>query len=86
MSESLREIEEVLRGRFPSAAIRGDGRSAFLLIEHAGKSVELSWDGPTGWWIEGWDQPEDDARSTAEWHAASAEEAVQTVEEWLIDR
>ena len=55
----LDDLKSELQQRGLSASVRGQGRAAFLFVEHDGKAVEIS-DHEGQWWVEFWDASEDE--------------------------
>jgi hypothetical protein len=67
-----------------SVSLRGDGRAAFLLVEHDGKAVEIS-DHEGQWWVEFWDASDDeDAAPATDQFFPTLDQAVDATTCWLL--
>jgi hypothetical protein len=66
--------------------LRGEGRAAFLFVEHEGKAVEIS-EHEGRWWVEFWDANEDEnAPAVRDQFFATSSQAVDATTGWLLHR
>jgi len=86
IDKNLDELKLQLERRGLAASVRGQGRAAFLFVEHNGKSVEIS-DHEGRWWAEFWDASEDeDAAPLKDSFFATLGQAVDATVAWLLPR
>ncbi len=81
---TLDDVKSALQKRALPVSSRGEGRAAFLFVEHDGKSVEIS-EHAGRWWVEFWDASEDDdAAPVKDEFFSSAEHAIEATVGWLV--
>jgi hypothetical protein len=74
----LRVAEYVAGG-----SLRGEGQGSFLFVQHAGRAIELSLH-EGRWWIQFWERSDDDDSPPQQEHwAASEDDALHAVVDWL---
>jgi hypothetical protein len=79
----LEQLRELAFNEFERCSVRGEGKAAFLFIEHAGRAVEVSKDADE-WWVEYWEASEDEnAPPVHEETLATAELAIRNVRDWF---
>ncbi len=61
---TLDALQSELQQKGLRVSLRGDGRAAFLFVEHDGKAVEIS-DHEGQWWVEFWDASDDEDAAPA---------------------
>jgi hypothetical protein len=82
--KSLDNLKIELQRRGLCMSSRGEGRAAFLFIEHGGKAVEIS-DHAGRWWVEYWDASEDeDAAPVKDEFFSSEEHVIDATVGWLL--
>jgi hypothetical protein len=81
---TLDDLQSELHQKGLSVSLRGDGRAAFLFVEHGGKAVEIS-DHEGQWWVEFWDASGDeDAAPTQDRFFATPAQAIDAATCWLL--
>jgi hypothetical protein len=81
---TLDNLQSELQQKGLSVSLRGNGRAAFLFVEHGGKAVEIS-DHEGQWWVEFWDASGDeDAAPAMDRFFPTAEQASVAATFWLL--
>ncbi len=81
---TLDDLQSELQQKGLSASLRGDGRAAFLFVEHDRKAVEIS-DHEGQWWVEFWDASDDeDAAPAKDRFFPTAGQAIDAATCWLL--
>jgi len=81
----LEDLKSELQKWGLSPSLRGEGRAAFLFVEHAGKAIEIS-DHEGRWWVEFWDVSEDDDPPVKEEFFTTPSHVTDAATGWLLDR
>jgi hypothetical protein len=83
---ALDDLKSDLENSGLSPSFRGEGRAAFLFVEHAGKAIEIS-DHEGRWWVEFWDvsEEDDDAPVKEEFFTTSIQ-VTDAATGWLLHR
>jgi hypothetical protein len=80
----LDDLKSELQQRGRAVSLRGQGRAAFLFVEHNGKAVEIS-DHEGQWWVEFCEASEDeDAAPAKDRFFPTAGEAIDATTCWLL--
>jgi hypothetical protein len=81
---TLNDLKTELQRKGFSASSRGEGRAAFLFVEHDGKAVEIS-EHEGRWWVEFWDVSEDeDAAPARDGFFGTPDQAIDATTGWLL--
>ena len=83
VSAMLYQLRDSLENQVEALSIKGEGLAKFILVEHNGRSCEVSIDNDK-FWIEFWAESDDEyASPIKEATSQTVVEALKLIKEWL---